>query len=141
MSDTDIRRGRPVTPEGLRIGTNVREAREALGWNQADLARYTGITPSYFSSLEAGIIKDPRAPLLYRIALALGETMESLMGVQELRRTTKANVRRRVIAEAERRTLAEAEERYSRARLAEERATAERMEAERVINDLQAREA
>jgi transcriptional regulator with XRE-family HTH domain len=128
---------RTPTPQGLKIGATIRAAREALEWTQADLARHTGIGPSYFSSVEAGTIKDPAAGMLYRIALALGETMESLMGVQELRRTTKANVRRRVVAEAQRRSLAEAEERYARARLAEERATAERMEAERVIAALQ----
>src|SRR5262245_63951612 len=113
---------RQTTPEGLALGANVREAREALGWSQADLARHTGMHASYFSSLEAGLVTTPGAVPLYRMALALGETMESLMGVQELRRTTKANVRRRVVAEAQRRTLAEAERRYARAREAEESA-------------------
>lgn len=126
------------TPEGLKIGANVRAAREAVGLSQADLSRQTGIGATYFSSLESGVIKDPAATYIYRIALALGETIESLLGLQELRRTTKAGVvRRRVLAEAERRTLAEAERRYARAKEAEERAMAERIEAERAINRLQ----
>jgi transcriptional regulator with XRE-family HTH domain len=87
--------GRVTTTPATVLGANVRAAREAVGWNLAQLARAAGVVPSQISDLEAGRIKDSRASVLYRIALALGVTMESLMGVQDLHRTTKANVRRR----------------------------------------------
>lgn len=86
---------RVTTIPATVLGANVRVAREALGWSQAQLARAAGLVTSHVSDIESGRIKQPAASVLYRIALALGMTMESLMGVQDLRRTTKASVRRR----------------------------------------------
>lgn len=78
------------------LGANIRAEREAVGWTQRELAHAAGLGRSTIGVIEIGRRShDPRASVLYRIALALGVTMESLLGVQDLHRTTKASVRRR----------------------------------------------
>lgn len=89
--------GAPITTvPTTRLGANVRARREDLGWSQGDLSRAAGLSRSTISVCEKGVrMADPSASILYRIALALGVTMEDLMGVQPLRKTTKNVVRRR----------------------------------------------
>lgn len=83
------------TEESIALGARLRAARAAVDWNQAELARHSGIGASQVSQLESGHIRDPGVRILYRIALALGVTMEDLLGHQPLYLTTKAHVRRR----------------------------------------------
>lgn len=89
----------PITRQPTTVlGANIRRRREDLEWTQGQLARAAGVGPGTISDLEAGRMVEARASYLYRIALALGVTMEDLMGVQPLHRTTKAMVRRRALS-------------------------------------------
>lgn len=83
------------TAESIALGRRLRIAREVVDWNQAELARASGVIPSTVSMLEAGKVRDPGARTLYRLALALGVTIEELLGHQPLHRTAKAAARRR----------------------------------------------
>ncbi len=56
----------------------VRQAREALGWSQTELARQSGVGRSYINLLEAGKILKPSAFHLNALAQALGVPPEYL---------------------------------------------------------------
>ncbi len=63
---------------GLRLGTRVRERREALGWSQAELAEAAGVTPNYVGVVERGE-KLPTLQTLAAIADAFNVSMGALL--------------------------------------------------------------
>lgn len=67
--------------ESSLIGHAVRDARKKRGWSQTDLARNAspGVEQTAISRIERGETLDPSVVLIYRIAKALGVTVESLV--------------------------------------------------------------
>ena len=61
------------------IGTIVRRWREQRGWEQKELARRAGVSPSYVSRLEAGLMKEPGVEKLLVICRAFGRPIADLM--------------------------------------------------------------
>src|SRR6266542_3079278 len=53
--------------------------RIAAGLTQPGLARRTGLTQSYLSRLERGLVANPRDSDVHRVACALGRTVEELI--------------------------------------------------------------
>ncbi len=64
------------------IGIRISSRRKALGVSQADLARRSGISPSYLNLIERNK-RDVGGALLKRIAHALGIDLDSLTGESE----------------------------------------------------------
>ena len=60
------------------VGKRVADLRQARGWSQKRLARAIGVDNSYISRIERGQ-REPRGPVLARIADALGCTREHLV--------------------------------------------------------------
>lgn len=58
------------------IGRSIKQAREAMGWTQADLAQNAGTTQALVSRIERGeSLKQPSIELLDRLSLALGKRL------------------------------------------------------------------
>lgn len=64
--------------EGL--AANLRRVRDARGMTQAELGELAGVSRNYIASLELGRIRTPGVFACYRLAKALGVTLESLLG-------------------------------------------------------------
>jgi transcriptional regulator with XRE-family HTH domain len=60
-----------LTSLSMNIGKRVRKLREEKGLTQTEVARRTGLLPSYVSRIE-GNRTNPEIPMLERIASALG---------------------------------------------------------------------
>lgn len=54
-----------------RVGLNVRQAREAKGWSQEELADRSGLHRTYVSGVERGI-RNPTVTVLEKLATPLG---------------------------------------------------------------------
>lgn len=54
------------------IGLEIKQKREALGWNQTELARRAGVGRQVISGLETGAAKDAKWSTLTGLHLALG---------------------------------------------------------------------
>jgi transcriptional regulator with XRE-family HTH domain len=72
----------------------LRDARAARGWTQADLAERAGIAVEVCGRLERGRVL-PRADTLVRLAVALGVSADALLGLDATR------PRERLVAEPE----------------------------------------
>lgn len=72
----------------------LRDARRARGWTQADLAERVGIAVEVCGRLERGRAL-PRADTLVRLAVALGVSVDALLGLDAGR------ARERLVAEPE----------------------------------------
>lgn len=57
----------------------LREVRDRKGIENGDIARRTGLPVSYVCTLLKGETKDPNAPYVYKIARALGTTIDDVM--------------------------------------------------------------
>lgn len=73
----------------------LRAARNALGWTQAELSERVGIAVEAYGRLERGGVL-PRADTLVRLSGALGASTDSLLGL-----SSDASAFRRVAAEPE----------------------------------------
>lgn len=62
---------------------NLKLFRESRGLSLSELARRTDISKGYLSHLENGDSANPSADHVYRLARALGTTMQALMGVPD----------------------------------------------------------
>jgi transcriptional regulator with XRE-family HTH domain len=62
------------------LGTNLRRVRETRRLTQEALGERAGVSRNYIASLELGRIRNPGAFPLYRLARALGVTLEALLG-------------------------------------------------------------
>jgi len=69
--DTDTRLG-------LDLADRVKIARERRGWSQSELAQRLGMTRPQLCNLEHGQTRNLTAMTLYRLAKALGVSMEWL---------------------------------------------------------------
>jgi putative transcriptional regulator len=66
--------------EGLRNG--LREAREARGWTQAELAQRVGVTRKTINTVENGVFV-PSTLLALKLARAMGTTVEALFALSD----------------------------------------------------------
>lgn len=57
----------------------LRGSRLAKRWTLTRLAEESGISISYLSKLESGRAREPTMPILFKLALALGITTDSLV--------------------------------------------------------------
>ena len=81
------------------LAKRVRDARVLRGWDQSELARRAGISPSYVSRLESAAFDRPSAERLASIAAALGRRVSDLIDppapppdTDELRREVAARI-------------------------------------------------
>lgn len=63
----------------MKIGENIRKAREEKNISQKELAERLGVTPPMISQYETGK-RNPRAPALIKIAEAIGCDPKTLVG-------------------------------------------------------------
>ena len=61
------------------LGAHIRESREAKGTSLRKFAAEIGVSPTYLSKVETGAEK-PAAPVVQRIAAALGLHSDELLG-------------------------------------------------------------
>ena len=64
----------------MSIAERVRQLREKKGMTQKQLAEASGITQASMSRIESGIVKQPRHEALKGLAVALGVTVDYLIG-------------------------------------------------------------
>ena len=82
----------------MALADKVRELCQKLGWNQATLARRSGITQATISRIENGKVAQPMMGQLHKLADALGTTIDYLVGdsiqmpFDDLRRDKQAQV-------------------------------------------------
>jgi len=62
----------------VKIGQRIRQARHALGWQQAELAYRAGLNSSYISHIETGQTK-LALPTIVKIANALSVSVDALL--------------------------------------------------------------
>lgn len=68
---------KPTGPAALRLGDNVRRAREAKGWTQEDLSRAGGLSVVQISRIERG--RDIRLSTLIELLTSLEITPDELL--------------------------------------------------------------
>jgi len=62
-----------------RLGESIRYLRQGKNWSLADLADKSSISKAYISDLENGSGGRPNIQYLYKIAVALGSTIDGLV--------------------------------------------------------------
>jgi len=68
--------------EGLiDVGRAIKKLRERNGMTQGDIARATGLERSYVSRLEGGKINYPRLKTVYKLAHALGVSVDEFVKI------------------------------------------------------------
>lgn len=66
-----------------KIGSKIKELRDAKGWSQKELAEKAGLPLITVASWEQGV-REPKATLLFRIARVLGASCEAFdLGAEE----------------------------------------------------------
>ncbi len=73
------------------FGRNLRTAREKKGWNQSKLGEEAGVQQSQISSYENATGKTPSLETAYKLAEALGVSLDSLCGANDVRREIRAS--------------------------------------------------
>lgn len=68
-----------MDPAVKQFGANVREAREAKGWTQEDLAHASGLATVQVSRVERGV-REIRLTTLLRLVAALNVRPDKLLG-------------------------------------------------------------
>ena len=63
------------------LTNSVREAREAKGWTQAELAERIGVSRKTVNTVENGVFV-PSTVIALKLARALGETVEDLFSIE-----------------------------------------------------------
>jgi len=65
-----------------RLANRLREAREAKGWTQAQLAEAIGVSRKTVNTVENGVFV-PSTLIALKLAAAMGEAVERLFRVEE----------------------------------------------------------
>ena len=65
--------------EAGKIGRNVERLRKAKGWTQSEVARRSGVSQTFISSLEGGRRRQALVELVADLARALGCTVDDLL--------------------------------------------------------------
>lgn len=69
----------------MTIGNRIKERREELRLTQKELAEKAELSQPYVSQLEKGIF-DPTAPVIIKLAAALGMSADELLGINMMRK-------------------------------------------------------
>lgn len=69
-----------------RLGENIRYVRQGRDWSLSALAEHSGVSKAYISDLENGAGGRPNIQYVYKIAVALETTIDTLVN-QSLRST------------------------------------------------------
>lgn len=64
-----------------RLGNDLRAAREAAGWTQAQLAERVGVSRKTINTVENGVFI-PSTLLALKLARALGKSVEALFSLE-----------------------------------------------------------
>ena len=64
------------------LANSLRDAREARGWTQADLAERIGVSRKTVNTVENGVFV-PSTVIALKLARAFGESVESLFSLVE----------------------------------------------------------
>ena len=64
-----------------RLGNDLRAAREAVGWTQAQLAERVGVSRKTINTVENGVFI-PSTLLALKLARALGKPVEALFSLE-----------------------------------------------------------
>ena len=75
-----------------RLGENIRYQRQGRDWSLSDLAEHSRVSKAYLSGLENGTGGRPNIQYVYRIAVALETTIDSLV-IQSLRPSLNQNTK------------------------------------------------
>ena len=67
---------------GEGLTNRLREAREARGWTQADLAERVGVSRKTINTVENGVFV-PSTIIALKLARALGQSVEKLFSLVE----------------------------------------------------------
>ena len=67
---------------GEGLTNRLREAREARGWTQADLAERVGVSRKTINTVENGVFV-PSTIIALKLARALGQSVEKLFSLGE----------------------------------------------------------
>lgn len=63
----------------MQLNQALREIADVKGIRQADICRETGLSDAHVSQLFSGKIRDPKASVIYKIARAMGVTVDELL--------------------------------------------------------------
>ena len=63
-----------------RLGHKIRFLRNGLGWSQTRLANESELSKAYISDLENGSAGKPNIQYIYAVSVALGVTLNELLG-------------------------------------------------------------
>ena len=67
----------------MSIGEEIKRRRKEQGLSLTDLARLSGVSKGYLSEIEGNLTARPSAATLFKIASALGASVEELMGLEK----------------------------------------------------------
>jgi len=66
--------------EDSKVGEVIREIRHFMGWSQADVGRWCGISTNMIAQIEGGRI--PNANAVRKLAIGMRVPAERLLGIQ-----------------------------------------------------------
>lgn len=67
----------------MQLSTALKEIAASKGIKQADICRATGLSDAHVSQIFSGKIRDPKASVIYKIAHAVGITVDELIEIAE----------------------------------------------------------
>ncbi len=63
----------------MELGKKVQKLRELHGFTQEELAKLTGVTQASIARIESGVVADPKAKGVLKLAVILGVPVEVLL--------------------------------------------------------------
>lgn len=63
----------------MQLSRALKEIAASNGIKQADVCRSTGLSDAHVSQLFSGKIRDPKASVVYKVAHAMGVTVDELL--------------------------------------------------------------
>lgn len=63
----------------MQLSRALNDYLEELGMKQADVCRASGMSDAHVSQIFSGKIKDPKASVIYKIAHAMGISVDALL--------------------------------------------------------------
>lgn len=63
----------------MQLARALNEVAASKGMRQADICRATGLADAHVSQIFSGKIKDPKASIVYKIAHAMGVTVDEVL--------------------------------------------------------------
>lgn len=63
----------------MELGKKVQKLRELHGYTQEEIAKLTGVTQASIARIESGVVADPKAKGVLKLAVVLGVPIEVLL--------------------------------------------------------------